>query len=700
MKSFLDKLTGIIEANLTNDRFGVSELARQMNMSRSSLHRKVKDAAGMTVSQFICRVRLKKASELLKDESSTVSETAFECGFHSVTYFTKCFRDFYGTSPGQFKKAEAHKYLKSGTKSGIKKGTGLPVKLLRGIAGMLVFIAAVVLLYVYVFHSAEKTARHKSIGICPFIYIGYHSDNQYLADGMREAILHDLSKIEDLRVVSCSSGKNTSETGKKAAVGRELDVAYLLNGSYQEGAESIHLNLRLINLYNGSQVWSGEYAYDQADVFSLQSKIAQQVAGELNAFITPEEKERIEAKPTFSLTAYDFYLRGVEEFRKHQMNNENQQALRQAAQYFREALRYDPDYARAYAGLAMVYKNLNRGRGYFSEHVLDSMLVLADRALACDRNTDIAYNVKGLYYWYQGNEGKALDMYNKALQLNPSSWEAYRGKGTLFLVRDPFNSIRNYLQAASLVDGEDLKMILKEMLYPYLWAGLINEAKKWNMEAFRLFGDSLIYFAGLGAIESQQGNFEKAALYYRKAYDIDSTYHSDIWYYHDISRQLGFNYMMAGHHEASLTYFSRWLEKFDRPEEINYNVIHRVGYVCWKNGFADQAEVYFNLQMRYCDKLIESQKMWGQHYFAHYDRAALYAFRKEHTKAYQDLSVVRQIQHPPLWLVTLIEKDPMFESIRHEQPFLQTTEEIKARFGKEHDRIVLKMKERGFLQQR
>jgi len=267
-------------------------------------------------------------------------------------------------------------------------------------------------------------------------------------------------------------------------------------------------------------------------------------------------------------------------------------------------------------------------------------------------------------------------------------------------MRDPLQSIQNYLQAASLVDGANLKMILKEMLYPYLWAGCIEEAKKCNWEAFRLFGDSLIYYAGLGAIESQQGDFEQAAEYYEQAYEIDSTYHSVIWYYHDITRQLMFNHMMAGHPKASLEYFTRWLEKVERPEEIHYNIIHRVGYVCWKNGLADQAEDYFNLQMRYCNRLIDSKKIWGEQYFAHYDRAAIYAFRKDKDKAYHDLEIVRQIQQPPLWLVTLIEKDPMFESIRNEEPFQQIVKEIKNAFRKEHDRIALKLQQTGSLQER
>src|SRR5690606_4090877 len=100
-KDFLERLTLITEANLTNAQFGVSDLAREMGMSRSNLHLRVKKDANISVSQFINRVRLKKAMELLKQESLTVSEVAFESGFHSVTYFTKCFGKYYGYPPGE-----------------------------------------------------------------------------------------------------------------------------------------------------------------------------------------------------------------------------------------------------------------------------------------------------------------------------------------------------------------------------------------------------------------------------------------------------------------------------------------------------------------------------------------------------------------------------------------------------------------------
>lgn len=100
-ESFLTRLTEIIHTYITNEQFGVNELARELGMSRSNLHRKVISYTGSSVSKFICNVRLNKAKELLIESTFTISEIAFETGFHSVTYFTKCFHDRYGYPPGE-----------------------------------------------------------------------------------------------------------------------------------------------------------------------------------------------------------------------------------------------------------------------------------------------------------------------------------------------------------------------------------------------------------------------------------------------------------------------------------------------------------------------------------------------------------------------------------------------------------------------
>ncbi len=110
---FILKLVSIIEKNLANEQFGVSELAAEINMSRSNLLRKVKKISGLSVSQFIRQVRLKKAMEMLKKESSTVSEIGYKVGFSSNSYFIKCFHEFYGFPPGEVSKRDFSHQVKS-----------------------------------------------------------------------------------------------------------------------------------------------------------------------------------------------------------------------------------------------------------------------------------------------------------------------------------------------------------------------------------------------------------------------------------------------------------------------------------------------------------------------------------------------------------------------------------------------------------
>ena len=98
---FINSITEVISRHISDEKFGVSELAQEIGMSRSNLLRKVKALTGISVSQFIRQVRLKKAMELLRQSSFTVSEVSFKVGFSSSSYFIKCFRDYYGYPPGE-----------------------------------------------------------------------------------------------------------------------------------------------------------------------------------------------------------------------------------------------------------------------------------------------------------------------------------------------------------------------------------------------------------------------------------------------------------------------------------------------------------------------------------------------------------------------------------------------------------------------
>lgn len=100
-KKFAQQIDEIINSNIQNERFGVSELACEMNMSRSNLHRRIKNITGDSVSQYLCKVRLNKAMEMLEEQAYTISEVAFTVGFGSVNYFSKCFKDHFGYPPSE-----------------------------------------------------------------------------------------------------------------------------------------------------------------------------------------------------------------------------------------------------------------------------------------------------------------------------------------------------------------------------------------------------------------------------------------------------------------------------------------------------------------------------------------------------------------------------------------------------------------------
>lgn len=347
---FLNRITDIIRSNLSNEQFGVSQLADEMGMSRSNLYRKIKSITKVSVSQFISQVRLKYAKELLQNTELTVAEVAFESGFHSVTYFSTCFHHFFGFSPRESAEIgptesgaeNSNSYAHPSTKP-------LRGKLIKWSVILIALVTSVLLLSHYMRSPSKGEILEKSIGVFPFTYIGHDKEKQYLSDGMMEAILHNLSKIKDLKVMSKYSLEKYRDKDRDAiAIGKEMNLTYLLGGSFQLEGSNMKLIVQLIKTSDGSQVWSKQYSGEIKEIFSLQSSVAQKIAVELNAAIEPEEKRLIEKPPTFSLTAYEFYLRGREEYYKYSLDNKNIAPLNKAEEYYRNAIAHDPGYAKAY----------------------------------------------------------------------------------------------------------------------------------------------------------------------------------------------------------------------------------------------------------------------------------------------------------------------------------------------------------------
>jgi AraC-like DNA-binding protein len=181
---FSGKITRIIEENLSNEQFGVSELAREIGMSRSNLLRKVKKLTNLSVSQFIRQVRLKSAMDMLKDHSLNVSEVSYKVGFGSTSYFIKCFREYYGYPPGEVgRRVLSESDSNKSDPSHIKRNLVILIS-----AILLVVVIAVLLFIVFKPFSSGQKNLEKSIAVLPFKNDSNDSSNVYIINGLKRQV--------------------------------------------------------------------------------------------------------------------------------------------------------------------------------------------------------------------------------------------------------------------------------------------------------------------------------------------------------------------------------------------------------------------------------------------------------------------------------------------------------------------------------
>jgi TolB-like protein len=524
-----------------------------------------------------------------------------------------------------------------------------------------------------------KDQTEKSIAVLPFKLLSDEPDKQYLADGMMDAILLHLSKINDLRVISRTSVEQYRETTKTIkSIGQELGVEYLLEGSFQKYGENARLIVQLIRVKEEKHAWANEYNSKWEEIFAVQSEIAQTIARELNSIVTPEEKDLIEKVPTVNLTAYDLYIK-ANDYLSDYVKTNNPNSYRKAVTYFQTSLEIDSSFAKAYAGLARAYYSRYFYETYFKENFLDSCLLLANIAISFDDKLDDAYFIKGSYYLANGYVEEALDNFDKALKINPNNYSAYSNKGYIltWILYDFVKGIDNYNKALTLVRGEGRSTLLYDLGRAYLDVGFAEKAKYYYHEAFTQEGNKARELSRLAWLEFSLENFEEALRLINAAGEIDTTYLSDLVLYIGNSSHKEEAYMLA----IKIVENNRKLGKLNLVES------HRVGYAFWEAGKIKQAEYYFNQQIKYGKESIKLSRTISQRKAAQYDIAATYAFLGNKTEAYKYLDEFGNKNFYPLWWIALAKHDPLLASIRNEERFQKILQTMETKFQSEHERV-------------
>jgi TolB-like protein/Tfp pilus assembly protein PilF len=299
--------------------------------------------------------------------------------------------------------------------------------------------------------SAHKI--DKSIAVLPFESLSDEKENAYFADGIQDDVLTNLSKIGDLKVISRTSVMPyRGKASNVRDIGKALGVGAILEGSVRRIGNRVRVNVQLINAENDEHMWAEDYDRELTDVFAIQTDLAQKIATELRAKLSPSEKAQIEQKPTENGEAYLAFVQAhnlssaVEDFDK----------LKQSEQLYERAIELDPKFALAMAR----YSQLESWIARSIERTLqrrEKAQTLAERALQLQPDLPEAHLARGYsYYWGDNDYDAALKEFEIAQRALPNESEVYLAIGAIQRRQGKWADSTTNLEKAASLNPKDI----------------------------------------------------------------------------------------------------------------------------------------------------------------------------------------------------------------------------------------------------
>ncbi len=312
--------------------------------------------------------------------------------------------------------------------------------------------------------AAPPARPENSIAVLYFANLSGSRDDEYFRDGMTEDIITELTKIHTLRLLPRSAVQPFRERPMPVSqIGRELAVAYVLDGSLRRSGDRLRITAQLAETRTGHSVWAERYDRQIEDVFAIQDDIAQSIAGALRVMLSETEKRAIERVPTRDVQAYDYYLRGRRVF-----YDLRRKSLEFARQMFARAIVIDPGYAAAYAGVANCSCFLYM---YFeaTEDNLKEAASASRRAVTLDSESADAYAARGLAESLRKQYEAAEKDFEQAIRLNPNLYDAFYFYGRSLFAQGKKEKAAEHFRRAGELDPADyqsqnhLEMCLRDL---------------------------------------------------------------------------------------------------------------------------------------------------------------------------------------------------------------------------------------------
>src|SRR5438477_6562420 len=312
--------------------------------------------------------------------------------------------------------------------------------------------------------SARKI--DKSIAVLPFQNLSDEKENAYFADGMQDDILTNLSKIRDLKVISRMSVMSYRGNGTRNAreIGKALGVATLLEGSVRRIGNRVRVNVQLNDANNDEHVWAEDYDRDLTDVFAIQTDLAQKIASALQAKLSPNEKARLDQRPTQNSDAYLLFVQAHDYANRIDMFHDT--SLK-AEPLLEQAIKLDPNFAAAFAALSMVeswaYHSFDPAPSRREKARLN-----AEEALRLQPDLPEGHLALGFSYYYGDRDyERALAEFDIARRELPNESQAYLAIGAIQRRQGKWAESTANLEKAAALDPKNTN-VLGQLCFSYI----------------------------------------------------------------------------------------------------------------------------------------------------------------------------------------------------------------------------------------
>ncbi|GAB3993689.1 hypothetical protein GCM10028807_29580 [Spirosoma daeguense] len=542
-EAFIDKLQELIDRDLSDSSLSTDAICREMGVSRSKLHRLVKDHTGLPVSLFIRQYRLEKAKYLIKTTDLRMAEIAEQVGISNPQNFSKYFTETFAVSPSEFRKQKpdadsltpdaervvADDVALTEPESTTQPADSRPVTYQKRrnryvVPGMVIAVVAGLALFIWLQVSSQAHGEQtslkasRSIAVLPFKNMGL-AEAEPLVEGITDDLHTVLSLMDSLKVIARTSSDQYQNTKKTVwQIGDELEVANLLKGSVLKNGNQLQIKLELIRTNDDIRLWTKTYRGPYTDIFRLTDQMGREVLQQLNPAVGLHTHAVVRPVPTTNTLAYNAFLQG-----RQLMLTRSEDKLRAAIDQFDDAIQLDARFADAYAYKAVCYQLLI-DMGYATGQAnwnLGKQNALT--AIQFDSTNSTAYATLGSLYAIVFQWKQAETAFRQALRYNTNDAQANYWYSLLLRSVGRFNEALTYSTKARTLDP----------LYPVIstghalncvYAGRFDLADQSLADSKLLFGDSFLYALVQAINGLAKNDYANAARAYQEALRLNPSF--------------------------------------------------------------------------------------------------------------------------------------------------------------------------------